>query len=314
MTARNKNNCTLRLSTINTLACFTSNIQLLQPLQSLHAVHSIASIQSLQYQQKIDEEEKLNSNEPTLKIDEDSNLNSNNVTNRHNSKHRNHHLHNSNTAYSNNHHTTTTNNAYTYASTSNTATDSNNNNITNSRNNNNNSNSKDSHTAEEKTHKKSTSTTTASNTPLQNGSVYIVNSSPHNNNFFQCLHCNAHFDEESKFKQHTENSFCRLLSSNCSENEIEIYSKLAVEYSNNIENIDIDINEGCEILKNLKTAYQQTCEYILNKASQCINCGQSQRTIIFIPCSHFLMCTQCAKSCKTCPICNKHVYIREPSI
>jgi hypothetical protein len=42
----------------------------------------------------------------------------------------------------------------------------------------------------------------------------------------------------------------------------------------------------------------------LNSLRTCIGCNSEQRSVVFLPCAHFLLCLKCAERNKICKICN----------
>uniref|UniRef100_A0A914M361 RING-type domain-containing protein n=1 Tax=Meloidogyne incognita TaxID=6306 RepID=A0A914M361_MELIC len=57
-------------------------------------------------------------------------------------------------------------------------------------------------------------------------------------------------------------------------------------------------------MKNLQVALKDRELVRLNAVRSCFGCNSSQRSVIFLPCAHFLFCVRCADRNENCQICN----------
>uniref|UniRef100_A0A915MYG7 RING-type domain-containing protein n=1 Tax=Meloidogyne javanica TaxID=6303 RepID=A0A915MYG7_MELJA len=91
---------------------------------------------------------------------------------------------------------------------------------------------------------------------------------------------------------------------------------ISTEYPNNIDKNEpiFDSEERCEAeIRELRSENEKLKRQValkdrelvrLNAVRSCFGCNSSQRSVIFLPCAHFLFCVRCADRNEKCQICN----------
>lgn len=73
------------------------------------------------------------------------------------------------------------------------------------------------------------------------------------------------------------------------------------------EIIDIENeNNNKESAENDKIGLIKEFESLKNDCL-CLNCHQTNKTTMFLPCAHYITCTECSVQIKNCPVCGKTV-------
>ena len=76
------------------------------------------------------------------------------------------------------------------------------------------------------------------------------------------------------------------------------------------------VQEMASIHKNVKVkmeaaaAGKEEAEVELDRIQKCVICFDDERQVVFLPCSHFLVCENCADLLRECPVCKEPIVSR----